>query len=394
MSLITNHFYHKSNMKIAIEAQRIFRPNKHGMDFVALETIRELQKIDHENEYFIFVSPGPDHCLNDSDNMHIVELRCPSYPLWEQVALPRAVARVRPDLLHCTSNTAPVKCPVPLVLTLHDIIFLEKRQSSSRSLYQEMGWHYRRLVVPRILSECRKIITVSNFECNRIREALNLPKDRLTAVYNGYSPHFRQMPPAPEIVHKYVPSDDYLFFLGNTDPKKNTPRVLKAYGLYLRQSKHKRPLLIADLKEEAIDGILSAEGIKEVKPYLSFPGYIPNADLAALYNGAFAFLYPSLRESFGIPMLESMACGTPVIAGNTSAMPEIAGEGALLADPLDENDIARKILLLEEDDTFYQQQVDYGLERFKLFSWRKSAEALLKIYKEIIIHKPQSRGIL
>lgn len=394
MSLITNHFYHKSNMKIAIEAQRIFRPNKHGMDFVALETIRELQKIDHENEYFIFVSLGPDHCLNDSDNMHIVELRCPSYPLWEQVALPRAVARVRPDLLHCTSNTAPVKCPVPLVLTLHDIIFLEKRQSSSRSLYQEMGWHYRRLVVPRILSECRKIITVSNFECNRIREALNLPKDRLTAVYNGYSPHFRQMPPAPEIVHKYVPSDDYLFFLGNTDPKKNTPRVLKAYGLYLRQSKHKRPLLIADLKEEAIDGILSAEGIKEVKPYLSFPGYIPNADLAALYNGAFAFLYPSLRESFGIPMLESMACGTPVIAGNTSAMPEIAGEGALLADPLDENDIARKILLLEEDDTFYQQQVDYGLERVKLFSWRKSAEALLKIYKEIIIHKPQSRGIL
>ena len=381
-------------MKIAIEAQRIFRPNKHGMDFVALETIRELQKIDHENEYFIFVSPGPDHCLNDSDNMHIVELRCPSYPLWEQVALPRAVARVRPDLLHCTSNTAPVKCPVPLVLTLHDIIFLEKRQSSSRSLYQEMGWHYRRLVVPRILSECRKIITVSNFECNRIREALNLPKDRLTAVYNGYSPHFRQMPPAPEIVHKYVPSDDYLFFLGNTDPKKNTPRVLKAYGLYLRQSKHKRLLLIADLKEEAIDGILSAEGIKEVKPYLSFPGYIPNADLAALYNGAFAFLYPSLRESFGIPMLESMACGTPVIAGNTSAMPEIAGEGALLADPLDENDIARKILLLEEDDTFYQQQVDYGLERVKLFSWRKSAEALLKIYKEIIIHKPQSRGIL
>ena len=394
MSLITNHFYHKSNMKIAIEAQRIFRPNKHGMDFVALETIRELQKIDHENEYFIFVSPGPDHCLDESDNMHIVELRCPSYPLWEQVALPRAVARVRPDLLHCTSNTAPVKCPVPLVLTLHDIIFLEKRQSSSRSLYQEMGWHYRRLVVPRILSECRKIITVSNFECNRIREALNLPKDRLTAVYNGYSPHFRQMPPAPEIVHKYVPSDDYLFFLGNTDPKKTTPRVLKAYGLYLRQSKHKRPLLIADLKEEAIDGILSAEGIKEVKPYLSFPGYIPNADLAALYNGAFAFLYPSLRESFGIPMLESMACGTPVIAGNTSAMPEIAGEGALLADPLDENDIARKILLLEEDDTFYQQQVDYGLERVKLFSWRKSAEALLKIYKEIIIHKPQSRGIL
>ncbi|MBC8594679.1 glycosyltransferase family 4 protein [Oscillospiraceae bacterium N12] len=370
-------------MKIAIEAQRIFRPNKHGMDFVALETIRELQKIDHKNEYFIFVSPGPDHCLNESENLHIVELRCPSYPLWEQIALPRAVNRIQPDLLHCTSNTAPIRLSVPLVLTLHDIIFLEKRQSTSSSIYQEMGWHYRRLVVPRILKKSKKIITVSQFECHRIREALNLSKEQLTAVYNGYNPYFRPLQPAPEITRKYIPADDYLFFLGNTDPKKNTPRVLRAYSLYLKESKRKRPLLIADLKEETIDAILKAEKLTDIKPHLSFPGYIPNTDLAALYNGAFAFLYPSLRESFGIPMLEAMACGTPVIAGNTSAMPEIAGDGALLADPLDANDIAHKLLLLEEDLSYYQQLKEYGLQRVKQFSWRKSAEALLIIYQSI-----------
>ena len=102
-------------MKIAIEAQRIFRTNKHGMDFVALETIRELQKIDHENEYFIFVAPGEDRCLEESENVHIIELKCPTYPLWEQVALPRAVKKIMPDLLHCTSNTAPLQCPVPLI---------------------------------------------------------------------------------------------------------------------------------------------------------------------------------------------------------------------------------------------------------------------------------------
>lgn len=135
-------------MRIAIEAQRIFRPNKHGMDFVALESIKELQKKDHENEYFIFVSPGEDHCLRESDNLRIIELHCPTYPLWEQVALPRAVAKIKPDLLHCTSNTAPIHCPVPLVLTLHDIIFMEPRKSGNKSLYQNMGWHYRRLVVP------------------------------------------------------------------------------------------------------------------------------------------------------------------------------------------------------------------------------------------------------
>ena len=214
-------------MKIAIEAQRIFRTNKHGMDFVALETIRELQKIDHKNEYYILVSPGEDHCLQSSPNVHIIELHCPTYPLWEQVALPRAIARIKPDLLHCTSNTAPLYCPVALVLTLHDIIFLEKRQSFSKSWYQEMGWYYRRFVVPRILPNCKKIITVSHFECNRIREALKLPVEQITPVYNGYSQHFRQQPKQPSLTRRYIQADGYLFFLGNTDPKKNTPRLPK-----------------------------------------------------------------------------------------------------------------------------------------------------------------------
>ena len=149
-------------MKIAIEAQRIFRPDKHGMDFVALETIRELQKRNDGNEYYIIVAPGEDHCLEESANLSIVEVACPTYPLWEQIALPLAVKRLGADLLHCTSNTAPLCCPVLLVLTLHDIIYLEPRQQRSPSLYQEMGWHYRRLTVPRILKKCRKIITVSH----------------------------------------------------------------------------------------------------------------------------------------------------------------------------------------------------------------------------------------
>ena len=369
-------------MKIAIEAQRIFRPNKHGMDFVALETIRELQKMDHENEYFIFISPGEDRCLESSDNVHIIELKCPTYPLWEQVALPQAVKSIKPDLLHCTSNTAPLHCSVPLVLTLHDIIYLEKRQSSSLSWYQEMGWHYRRLVVPRILPKCKKIITVSQFERKRILEALHLPEEQLVAVYNGFNSHFHLQPKAPKITRKYIDAENYLFFLGNTDPKKNTPRVLKAYSDYLKQSVQKLPLLIADLKEDAIDRILEEEKITEIKTYLRFPGYIANTDLPALYAGAFAFLYPSLRESFGIPMLEAMACGTPIIAGNTSAMPEIAGEGALLADPFNSKDITEKILQLESDETFYQKQVEYGLKRSQQFSWRNAAESLLNIYKE------------
>lgn len=211
-------------MKIAIEAQRIFRTNKHGMDFVALETIRRLQQLDPENEYYILVSPGEDRCLSESANFHIVEISCPTYPLWEQVALPRAVRKIRPDLLHCTSNTAPVRCSAPLVLTLHDIIFLEKRAAQNRSMYQNLGWHYRRLVVPRILPHCRKVITVSRFEQQRIQQALQLPEGVLTTIHNGVSPHFRPVADPGAVTRKYLPEDRFLFFLGNTDPKK-TPRA-------------------------------------------------------------------------------------------------------------------------------------------------------------------------
>ena len=373
-------------MNIAIEAQRIFRPHKHGMDFVALETLRELQKRHDGHQYYVFVAPGSDRCLQDSDNLTIIEVKCPTYPLWEQVALPWAVKQLpHIDLLHCTSNTAPLHSPVPLVLTLHDIIYLEPRQHRSASLYQEMGWHYRRLVVPRILPQCRKIITVSHFECERIRKHLQLPTERITAIYNGYNTHFRPISDINRtVVERYAPGQsDFLFFLGNTDPKKNAARTLKAYSIYLERSTVKRSLLIADLEESYIDALLHQEHIESIKPHLYYPGYIANSDLATLYNAAFAFLYPSLRESFGIPMLEAMACGTPVLVGNTSAMPEVAGPGALSIDPFQPENIAEALLRLEQDPQLYRQQCNYGLERVKHFSWAKTAASLVRLYEEI-----------
>ncbi len=369
-------------MKIAIEAQRIFRANKHGMDFVVLETIRELQKIDHTNEYYIIVKPGDDRCIEDSINFRVIELACPSYPLWEQLALPRLIRKIQPDILHCTSNTAPLWCNCAMVLTLHDIIYLEKRNSRSKSLYQEFGFHYRKYIVPRILKKCKKIISVSNYECKRIAQHLNISNDRLAAIYNGYSQYFKPQEINFSIVNKYINQKDFLFFLGNTDPKKNTPRLLKAYSIYINESTIKRPLLIADLSENHIDKILKEENIEHIKPYIFISGYIPNTDLPMIYNAAFALLYPSLRESFGIPMLESMACGTPIIAGNISAMPEIAGQGAILVDPYNSENIATSIIHLENDLTLYHKQVKYGLERVKSFSWNSAAHQLLTIYNQ------------
>ena len=370
-------------MRIGIEAQRIFRKNKHGMDYVVLEEIKELQKSDTRNEYFVFVAPGEDRCLKDSKNVHIIEIGSNFYPLWEQFSLPRAVNQLNLDMLHCTSNTAPIRCKVPLILTLHDIIFLEPRDKSNKSFYQDMGWRYRRFVVPRILKKCKRIITVSDFEYNNIITKLQIPEEKMVMIYNGYNKWFRPVEDTELIYQQYIEEPGYFFFLGNTDPKKNTERTLIAYSKYLEMSDVKRKLLMADLDRGYLDEIIDRNDIGNIREHIVMPGYIKNADLPYIYNNAFAFLYTSLRESFGIPLLEAMACGTPVITSNTSSMPEIGGSEMIMVNPLNVNEITEKMLLLEKDKALYQKQKDIGIIRAQQFSWEYTAEQLLMVYEDV-----------
>ena len=370
-------------MRIGIEAQRIFRKNKHGMDYVVLEEIKELQKSDTRNEYFVFVAPGEDRCLQDSKNVHIIQIGSNFYPLWEQFSLPRAVNQLNLDMLHCTSNTAPIRCKIPLILTLHDIIFLEPRDKSNKSFYQNMGWRYRRFVVPRILKKCKRIITVSDFELNNIITKLQIPEEKMVMIYNGYNQWFKPVEDTELIYQQYIEEPSYFFFLGNTDPKKNTERTLIAYSKYLKLSDVKRKLLMADLDRGYLEEIINRNDIGNIRDHIVMPGYIKNADLPFIYNNAFAFLYTSLRESFGIPLLEAMACGTPVITSNTSSMPEIGGPEVIMVNPQNVQEITEKMLLLEKDDALYQKQKEIGIIRAQQFSWKYTAEQLLTVYEDV-----------
>lgn len=375
-------------MKIAIEGQRLFRNKKHGMDIVALELIKNLQKIDLENEYHIFVKDDIDNgCLNLTGNFHLHVLPSHPYPIWEQITLPNAVSKINADILHCTSNTAPIFSPCPLVITLHDIIYLEKNPLISGSYYQRFGNVYRRFVVPPVAHKAESVMTVSEFEKGTITNRLPKLKDKLKVVYNGVGSHFNdhiEVEIQNEVKNRYKLPDDFILFLGNTAPKKNLEAVICAFDEYKRKVHSTTKLVIVDFSLGNLEIVLRKNNIDQaILNDIVLAGYVKNADLPSFYTLAKLFLYPSLRESFGIPILEAMACGTPVITSNTSSMPEIAEGAAILIDPFDYKSITEAIISIMDNAEVYEKLKQEGIIRAQKFSWLQTAKETLAIYNSM-----------
>ncbi len=234
------------------------------------------------------------------------------------------------------------------------------------------------------------MISVSHFEKNRIEEFFGLDDQRLTAVYNGVGLHFKPISDPSyleKIRKKYQLPGRFLFFIGNTDPKKNTKGVLHAFSIYRKQSGDDIPLVMPDYEKEALNAIVNEIGDPGLLDHIHLTGYIDNLELPGIYNLCTVFLYPSLRESFGIPVLEAQRCGTPLITSNTSSMPEVAGDTAMLADPYNPKDIADKIDELLSNQALRESIQKAGLENANRFSWRKMAEEVLDIYQEVLNQK-------
>ncbi|OYT16649.1 MAG: glycosyl transferase [Bacteroidetes bacterium 4572_77] len=228
------------------------------------------------------------------------------------------------------------------------------------------------------------IITVSNTERSTIIQKYPELREKLRVVYNAVGTSFQNSDPKllEKIKKKYELPDKFIFCLGNTSPKKNLSNILKAYYLYLEKSKEKLPLVLADHSPGDLFLFLNSNQSQH-KENLKFIGYIRNSEMPYLYQLSHLFLYPSIRESFGIPILESMKMSTPVITSNISCMPEIAGRGAYYADPFDENSIATAMEELLQNPTLYKSMVDRGHQRVAEFSWRESAKKLLEIYENV-----------
>ncbi|BDC98999.1 glycosyltransferase family 1 protein [Persicobacter psychrovividus] len=383
-------------MRIGIEARRIFRAKKHGLEIALLETLKALQELDTENEYFVFAKKGEDmNCIVFQTNFNLVLVSAFTELDWEQFALPRAVANYQLDLLHCTSNTAPTSLSVPLFLTLHDIIFFDAGLFEG-TWYQNIGNAYRRQVVPSAVNRSTKIFTVSATERKRIINRYPACESKIEVLYNGLNPIFKEENEQirrQRVKNHYQLPSDFVFFIGNEHPRKNAGNMLQAYLCYVKNSGSPLPLVCPNISQETVKSILQKSGDEQLLDHFYFPSYISFADLPVVYGLATVFLFPSLEEGFGLPIIESMACGTPVITSDCSCMPEIAADAAMMVNPHHVEEIFTAIQQLTADRVLLQRYKEKGLQRALAFSWAKTAQQLLEAYQEFTQNSRQSADI-
>lgn len=373
-------------MKIGIEVQRIFRAKKHGMEIVSMEIIRELQKLDKQNQYILFAKKdSEDNSIIETANFKIDKSISGPYPTWEQIGLPAIAKKHALDFLHCTANTAPLFCKVPTIITVHDVIYMESL-SFKGSAYQNFGNIYRRLIVPRAVKKARLILTVSEYEKKVIAHKLAVPLEKIRVIYNGVNNQFVKINDATLLETfrtQYHLPQKFMLHFGNTAPKKNTIGVLQAFKKLAAHQENFLPLVLTDCDAGYIAELLKGIDATHLFDHIVMPGYIPFSEIPKLYNLATLFLYPSHRESFGMPVVEAMACGVPVITSNTSALPEIAGGAAKLVDPAKPAEICKAIVSLLQDENLYQQLQQAGFLNAQRFSWQNAALKTLAVYDEM-----------
>jgi glycosyltransferase involved in cell wall biosynthesis len=374
-------------MRIGIEVQRLFRAKKFGIETSALELIKALTEIEPKHQYIVFAKDDQDrNCLAPSDNLKIKTIGGNFFIDFEQVFLPLAARREQVDVLHCTGNTAPFVCPVPVVQTLHDVIFMDAIPGGD-SLYQRFGNHYRRKVVPLVTPRSKAVITVSQYEKDRIVRSLGIKREKIHVVYNGinearFTSEVSTMRKR-EVQNTYGLPDHFILFLGNESTRKNPGRVIEAYIKYAVQTDHPLPLVTPGLSQKFIRHKLrSLNYVYDPQRFIT-PGYISDHDLPVLYTLCRIFLFPSLSEGFGMPLIEAMACGAPVVTSDTSCLPEIAGNAAVFANPLKAEDIASGIIRLASDEALRTKKIQAGMLNAKRFSWKQTAESVLHLYEAV-----------
>ena len=368
-------------MRIAIDAHSV-GAGLAGNESYATNLIEALAEIDSVNRYTLYVtrSEAVDRFSNRWPNF-IVRTTLPHTPLIRIPLTLSAELRKNPvDVLH-VQFTAPPFCPCPFVVSIHDLSFEHLPKTFNRRSRAQL-----RFTVRRSARKASRILALSEHARSDIIETYGIAPELVTTVPLAAANHFRPIEDLNElqrIRHAYGIEKNYILSVGSIQPRKNLQRLIAAYANLKRtRAPGSLPQLVivgklAWLYQETLREIARLESSSSV----IVTGYVPEADLPALYSGALCFVYPSYFEGFGLPPLEAMKCGVPVIAGNKASLPEVVGDAGLLVDPFNIDALAAAIgTVIDNPNLRSKLKVD-GLKRALMFNWRETAKRTLEVYQ-------------
>lgn len=306
--------------------------------------------------------------------------RIPFRILWEQLAAPVNSAKRHLDLLHGPVNVVPLGGRTPSVVTIHDLAFLVYPEQ-----YPAMQRRYLRIMTRASARKARRVIAVSSSTARDVTELLGVPPDRVVTVPNGVSEDFYPRAGTDELTRFRAANslpEEFLLFVGTLQPRKNLVGLLRAYA-QLDQSE-RIPLYVVGATGWMYRAIFEEVTRLGIDQDVRFPGYAASDTLPLWYSAATAFLYPSYYEGFGLPVLESMACGTPVVTSNTSALPEVAGEAGMRVNPDDPGEIANAIRTVLSDSSLREDMSRRGQAQARQFTWKRTARETAAVYRSVV----------
>ncbi len=367
--------------RLGIDARKI---GDYGIGSYLQGLLGELARLDPPEGIVVMVGSESRHELPDlPERWRIVEVDAPGYSFKEQAAVLTAALRTRVDALHVPHYVLPWLLPRRMVVTIHDIIHVLFPEFMPSSL----GFAYARLSIRAAVRRARRIVTVSQTTADDLTRLFGAPAERLRVIPLGVQAEFSARPEKrvdEALLATLGVAPPYLLHVGNHKPHKNAEGLLKAYQLLANDRRGAVPPLLM-VGGFPIDGELArrvqAMGLAGKVRCL---GHVERAELAALVRGAAAFVYPTLYEGFGLPVLEAMACGVPVVAGDIQAIQEVAGDAVLRVNPRDIVELASAVRRVLTQADLRHELCARGLARAREYSWAKTAEATLTVYRSVL----------
>ena len=299
---------------------------------------------------------------------------------WWSLGLPLYLLRNSFDLFHGTNYEVPFWSRRPTVVTIHDLSLLVHPEAHEERLVRRARWRMRWMA-----TVASKIITPSNSVKNEVCEWFEIPAEKVAVTPEAPRRVFRRRED-PELLHRFGIEGDFILFVGTIEPRKNLRRLVEAFDQMLRNTSLSAKLVIAGGQGWMMDDFVSLINGKGLADRVCLTGYLQDEDLCALYSGCTAFIYPSLYEGFGLPPLEAMACGAPVITSRTAALIETVGSAARLVDPHDIGDMVRAMVEMLSDKNVREHYAELGNRHVKKFSWEETARKTLAVYHKLLKH--------